>query len=81
MPTVLEGVGKKTIEHLDYVGNLNIQLWSTLQAMKSALPIGRPAFGPSDSQERLLTAERPPLHPVRIIGIAEWGPRLKSPLL
>ena len=39
MPTVLEGVGKKTNEHLDYVGSLNIQLWSTLRAMKSALPL------------------------------------------
>jgi phospholipid/cholesterol/gamma-HCH transport system permease protein len=37
--TVLEDVGKKTIENLDYVGRLNIQLWSTLRAMKSALPL------------------------------------------
>jgi len=37
--TVLEDFGKKTIEHLDYVGSLNIQLWSTLRAMKSALPL------------------------------------------
>jgi phospholipid/cholesterol/gamma-HCH transport system permease protein len=39
MATVLEDVGKKTIEQLDYVGSLNIQLWSTLRAMKSALPL------------------------------------------
>jgi ABC-type transporter Mla maintaining outer membrane lipid asymmetry permease subunit MlaE len=39
MATVLEDVGKKTIEHLNYVGSLNIQLWSTLRAMKSALPL------------------------------------------
>jgi ABC-type transporter Mla maintaining outer membrane lipid asymmetry permease subunit MlaE len=39
MAAVLEDVGKKTIEHLDYVGSLNIQLWSTLRAMKSALPL------------------------------------------
>jgi len=39
MATVLEDVGKKTIEHLDYVGSLNIQLWSTLRAMKKALPL------------------------------------------
>src|SRR5215469_2252817 len=38
MATVLEDVGKKTIEHLDYVGSLNIQLWSTIRAMKKALP-------------------------------------------
>jgi phospholipid/cholesterol/gamma-HCH transport system permease protein len=37
--TVLENVGKTTIEQLDYVGSLNIQLWSTLRAMKSALPL------------------------------------------
>jgi len=39
MATVLENVGNKTIERLDYVGSLNIQLWSTLRAMKSALPL------------------------------------------
>ena len=39
MATVLEDVGKKTIEQLDYVGSLNIQLWSTPRAMKSALPV------------------------------------------
>ena len=39
MATVLENVGKKTIAQLDYVGSLNIQLWSTLRAMKSALPL------------------------------------------
>jgi phospholipid/cholesterol/gamma-HCH transport system permease protein len=43
MATVLDNVGAKTIEQLDYVGSLNIQLWSTLRAMKSALPlIGNP---------------------------------------
>jgi phospholipid/cholesterol/gamma-HCH transport system permease protein len=39
MATVLENVGNKTIEQLDYMGSLNIQLWSTLRAMKSALPL------------------------------------------
>src|SRR5215467_10484005 len=39
MATVFESVGKRTIEHLDYVGSLNIQLWSTLRAIKSALPL------------------------------------------
>jgi phospholipid/cholesterol/gamma-HCH transport system permease protein len=39
MATVLENIGNKTIEQLDYVGSLNIQLWSTLRAMKSALPL------------------------------------------
>jgi len=39
MATILGDVGKQTIEHLDYVGSLNIQLWSTLRAMKSALPL------------------------------------------
>ena len=38
MATVLENVGTKTIDHLDYVGSLNIQLWATLRAMGSALP-------------------------------------------
>jgi phospholipid/cholesterol/gamma-HCH transport system permease protein len=39
MATLLEDIGKKTIAHLDYVGSLNIQLWSTLRAMKNALPL------------------------------------------
>ena len=38
MATVLENVGTKTIDHLDYVGSLNIQLWATLRAMRTALP-------------------------------------------
>jgi len=38
MATVLEGVGRKTIAHVEYVGSLNIQLWATLRAMKTALP-------------------------------------------
>jgi phospholipid/cholesterol/gamma-HCH transport system permease protein len=39
MATILEDVGKNTIEHLDYAGSLSIQLWSALRAMKSALPV------------------------------------------
>jgi len=39
MATVLENVGRGTIAQLDYVGSLNIQLWSTLRAMVSALPL------------------------------------------
>ena len=39
MANVLEDVGRRTLSELDYVGSLNIQLWSTLRAMKSALPI------------------------------------------
>src|SRR5467141_3262224 len=38
MAKVLEHVGERTIEHLDYVGSLNIQLWATLRAMGQALP-------------------------------------------
>ena len=39
MANILEDVGKRTLNELDYVGSLNIQLWSTLRAMKRALPI------------------------------------------
>lgn len=39
MPDVLQHVGEKTIEHLDYVGSLNIQMWATLKAMVRALPL------------------------------------------
>ena len=38
MANVLENVGERTIEHLDYVGSLNIQLWATLRAMGQSLP-------------------------------------------
>jgi phospholipid/cholesterol/gamma-HCH transport system permease protein len=38
MPNLLEDVGRVTLNHLDYVGNVNIQLWATLRAMASALP-------------------------------------------
>jgi phospholipid/cholesterol/gamma-HCH transport system permease protein len=38
MATVLEDVGAKTLDKLDYVGSLNIQLWATLRAMVTALP-------------------------------------------
>jgi hypothetical protein len=38
MPSVLDNVGTKTIEHLDYVGSLNIQWWATLRAMLQSLP-------------------------------------------
>lgn len=38
MANILQDVGKRTINELDYVGSLNIQLWSTLRAMKKALP-------------------------------------------
>ncbi len=31
--------GRRTLNELDYVGSLNIQLWSTLRAMRSALPL------------------------------------------
>src|SRR5215475_7519127 len=43
MPSVFEDVGKHTIEKLDYVGSVNIQWWSTLRAIRSALPfVGNP---------------------------------------
>ncbi len=38
MVNVLEDVGRKTLNELDYVGSLNIQLWATLRAMSRALP-------------------------------------------
>ena len=39
MATVLEDVGARTIGHLNYVGSVNIQLWATLRAIGSALPL------------------------------------------
>jgi phospholipid/cholesterol/gamma-HCH transport system permease protein len=38
MATLLEGVGRETLDQLDYTGSLNIQLWATLRALRTALP-------------------------------------------
>jgi len=38
MANILENVGGKTVEHLDYVGSLNIQWWATVRSMAQALP-------------------------------------------
>lgn len=38
MANVLEDLGRKTLNELDYVGSLSIQLWATLRAMTNALP-------------------------------------------
>jgi phospholipid/cholesterol/gamma-HCH transport system permease protein len=38
MADVLENIGERTIEHLAYVGSLNIQWWATLRAMGQSLP-------------------------------------------
>src|SRR6201981_787474 len=38
MANILENGGERTIEHLDYVGSLNIQWWATVRAMAQALP-------------------------------------------
>jgi phospholipid/cholesterol/gamma-HCH transport system permease protein len=38
MATQLERVGRKTLDQLDYLGSLSIQLWITLRSMKKALP-------------------------------------------
>ena len=39
MAALIEGVGKKTLNQLDYVGGLSIQLWASLRAMGASLSI------------------------------------------
>jgi phospholipid/cholesterol/gamma-HCH transport system permease protein len=39
MAPLLEGVGRETLNELEYVGTLNIQFWATLRAIRTALPI------------------------------------------
>ena len=39
MANVVEIAGRETLNYLDYVGSLNIQLWATLRAMRKALPL------------------------------------------
>ncbi|HME35660.1 MAG TPA: ABC transporter permease [Candidatus Sulfotelmatobacter sp.] len=38
MATLAERVGSGTLDHLGYVGGLNLQLWKALKAMPTALP-------------------------------------------
>jgi phospholipid/cholesterol/gamma-HCH transport system permease protein len=39
MGNLFEIAGRETIDQLDYVGSLNIQLWATLRGMRAALPL------------------------------------------
>jgi phospholipid/cholesterol/gamma-HCH transport system permease protein len=39
MAALIEDVGKKTLNQLDYVGGLSIQLWASLRAMGASFPI------------------------------------------
>ncbi len=39
MANVLEITGKRTLNYLEYLGSLNIQLWATLRAMRSTFPL------------------------------------------
>jgi phospholipid/cholesterol/gamma-HCH transport system permease protein len=39
MANLLEITGRETLNQLDYVGSLNLQLWTTLRAMRQALPL------------------------------------------
>ena len=39
MTNILEITGRKTLDYLEYVGSLNVQLWATLRSMRSALPV------------------------------------------
>ena len=39
MANVLENVGERTIEDLDYVGSLNIQLWATCEPWDERCPL------------------------------------------
>src|SRR3954465_5021397 len=39
MANILEITGKRTLNYLEYLGSLNVQLWATLRAMRAALPL------------------------------------------
>jgi phospholipid/cholesterol/gamma-HCH transport system permease protein len=39
MATLTEGVGRKALNQLDYVGGLSIQFWAALRAMGTSLPL------------------------------------------
>src|SRR5271165_1865660 len=39
MASLLEITGREVIKQLDYIGRLSMQLWATLRAMRTALPL------------------------------------------
>ena len=39
MANILEVTGKSTLNYLEYLGSLNMQLWATLRAMRATLPL------------------------------------------
>lgn len=39
MPTLIENVGRATVNQLDYVGSLSIQLWAAVRSLGSVFPI------------------------------------------
>jgi phospholipid/cholesterol/gamma-HCH transport system permease protein len=39
MANILESTGKITLNYLEYLGSLNIQLWATVRSVRSALPL------------------------------------------
>ena len=39
MASIIERVGSKTLNQLEYVGGFNIQLWAGLRAIGTSLPI------------------------------------------
>jgi len=38
MPTLTESTGRRTLDHLDYVGGLSIQWWASVRALGASLP-------------------------------------------
>ena len=54
MATQLERVGRKTLDQLDYLGSLSIQLWVTLRSMKKALPFVGNRYRCKASVEQML---------------------------
>jgi len=39
MATFTESIGRSTLKHFDYVGGLSIQLWASIRALGSVLPV------------------------------------------
>src|SRR6201993_5324053 len=69
MPNVLEDVGKSTLDHLDYVGSVNIQWWSTLRAMGDALPFVGNRYRWQESVRQMLQIGVDALPMVSVIAV------------
>ena len=65
MASIIERVGSKTLNQLEYVGGFNIQLWAGLRAIGASLPILGNRYRWKESVNQMLQID---VSPVRRSG-------------